>query len=206
MADRRNAARESAGFTLLELIVVLVVLGFLLTASSRACGLGFSAWNKQSAEVGTRDQLDATDRALRLMIDQFDPGTDGGDQKFIGKADNFFFRTQLPSAVALATRRIDATLLVDTRHRLVLRWVLAPHEERLGPRPALTETELLSGVDQMVLSYWHPADDNGGPAWVSEWASMAPPRLVKIHLAFPKGDRRRWPDIIAGPALDPQGG
>jgi general secretion pathway protein J len=196
------AEARSPGFTLLELLVALAVLGFLLVGLNQGTRLGVSAWDAQSRLVAARDQLDAADRALRLLLAHVDPGTGRTPLRLAGKPDSFEFATELPSAVALATRRADVTLLVDGRHRLILRWTPHLHERRLGEAPAEDEAEILSGVKEIRFSYWHQADQSGAAGWRNQWSEPVLPDLVKIHLVFAAGDRRRWPEIVVAPMLD----
>lgn len=199
--------RPTAGFTLLELLVGLVVLGFLIAGLGQGLRLGLSAWDVQSRIVEARDQLDSTDRALRQLLTHIEPGVGARSIRFSAKPDRLDFRSELPSTVTLATRRIDASLLVDTRHRLVLRWTPRLHERALGDLDKEQETELLEGVAQIEFSYRHPADANGrGGEWRQEWLEPMLPGLIKVHLVFPKNDGRHWPDIVIAPALDLPGG
>lgn len=187
----------SAGFTLLEILVVLAVLGLLLAGLAQGVRYGLLAWGTQARIVGERDQLDATDRMLRQLVGNIDTGNALKPTWLSGQPNRFDFTTTLPRVAALATRRADVTLLVDTGHRLVLRWTPHFHETPLTAPPPMTETELLSGVDHVDFSYWRDAGRTGVPAgWQHVWTDTAPPGIVKIHLGFAKGDSRTWPDIV----------
>jgi len=189
----------------MEVLVALLIFGLLMVGLTQGLKLGRRSWDKQSQFVSIRDQLDSTDRALRYLVSQIDPSGEGDNEPFVGGTDHVEFRTYLPRAVALPTRRINARLFLDDKHRLMLRWRMALHEQRVAPVPS-TDTELLSGVEKLELSYWHSSADNGPAGWSKEWAADGVPSLVKIHLVFPKGDPRQWPDIIAAPSIDQAAG
>jgi general secretion pathway protein J len=91
-------------------------------------------------------------------------------------------------------------LEVDAAHRLVLRWVPAPHVIWFRP-PPLQETVLLDRVERIEFAYWKEAAGGGG-AWQRSWNDSAAPSLVRLRIVFPRGDPRRWPDIVAAPRLD----
>jgi general secretion pathway protein J len=190
--------KRSAGFTLLEILVALVVFGLLLAGLTQGIQYGLQAWQSQVRMTGSRDDLDAVDRALRHMIEVIDPGDGMGPAPFAASRDELEFISVLPDeAGAQPVRPVSAELLVDSAHRLVLRWRPYINARLLKPSPASTATELLQGVSRLELSYWRP---DGG--WVSAWAGPDLPALIRIHIVFPQGDPRYWPDIIAAPLID----
>lgn len=196
---RLERAETAAGFTLLEVLTALVVLGFLMLGLSQGLRLGAQVYGRQSQMLATESELDATDRALRRLIEQMDPGGRGMPE-IEGSTRTLRFSSELPSVAALPTRQVQALLWVDTSHRLVLRWSPTRHVQLLAPAPAPVDTILLDGVDHIELAYQLPA--SRGDGWVTTWKSITPPRLVRIHIAFLKGNVRRWPDILAAPMRD----
>jgi general secretion pathway protein J len=190
----------TAGFTLLEILVALVVLGFLLVGLSEGVRFGLRAWDSESKLVDRGADMDAMERVLRGVIAVADPGDFNEQPPFHGTAHTAAFVGRLPiSAAGLPTRDADIALGVDTRHRLVLRWNPHPHAERLTRAEPPQETVLLEGVDNIAFSYLRAPDQGGG--WVETWELQTLPLLVRMTLTFPEGDRRHWPTIEAAPML-----
>jgi general secretion pathway protein J len=190
-------ASSPNGFTLLELIVALTVLGFLIVALSQGIHFGLLAWSTQTRLTGSNDDLATLDNTLRHVIEGMDPGDDLDPAPFVGSRNRLECITALPTAAGvMPSRRMQAVLLVDPAHRLVLRWRPYLNAKRIGPPPLATDTELVSGVAGIDLAYWRP----GG--WTNAWHTPDLPTLVRIHVQFPDGDPRRWPDIVAAPLLD----
>lgn len=191
--------RRDGGFTLLEVLVALTVLGFILAGLSAGTQYGLLAAGSQARTVAASGDLDAVDRALTRLIQVMDPGRNGGPAPLRGSSGGMTFTSALPAAAALPTRSAQVGLLVEGG-RLVLRAVPRQPGQRTPPPPVVIE--LLRGVDGMEASYWR-----GGPqpGWAASWTGPGLPALVRVRLVFPPGDRRRWPDIVAAPMRAPAG-
>jgi general secretion pathway protein J len=192
----------TAGFTLLEVIVALAVLGLLsagLVLESRFVLLG---WDRQSWLVARNEDLDAVDRTLRRLVSQVRPGTEWEKLTFAGSARAVAFTSVLPlPAAQFPTQRADVELVVDGDHRLLLVWTPHLHALRVGPPPPVARTEILQAVERLELAYW-PAPGGGG--WTQHWQAPAPPRLVRIRIVFAEASHLSWPDILVAPMLETQ--
>ncbi len=186
----------SRGFTLLEMIVVVAVMGFLMIGLTEGSRFGLRAWKHQADLIADHDQFDAVDRTLRQLLTQVQMrgGTEPGALAFTGT---------LPAAVALGTRRADMDLLVDPDHQLILTWVPHRHETPLGDPEKPVTTVLLRDVGKMDVGYWHGGDPNAtgdASGWNDQLDANETPKLIKITIQFPPGDRRSWPSIVVAPA------
>lgn len=187
------------GFTLLELLVALVVLGFILAGLTQGVRFGLRATDRQARALADRSELDAVDRAFRRLVEQMDPGTNRDGAGVRGSASRLTFVSELPAASGLATRLADIALGVDGARRLVLRMTPRPAGKPFGPQPMPLETELLRDVDHIELAYWPRGP---APQWRTAWSASDLPLLVRLRVVFPPGDRRHWPDIVAGTRLE----
>lgn len=202
---RRGALRDAeGGFTLLELLVTLVLLGLLMATLSQTIQFGRAARQLQGRIDGGTADLETTARVLRRLIAQACPGDPSiSESGFNGTPHAASFVTILPDGRgATSTHEADVSLGIAPGHHLVLRW--RPHYRRwiLTPPPLSTEV-LLDGVERLDLGFWRPEPGSGSGAWVSDWSAPDPPELVRLRLVFPDGDARRWPDIIAAPLRAP---
>ena len=181
-----------AGFTLLELLVALVVFGFLVAGLAQGTRFGLQAWATQTRGIDAHAGLDAADRTLRQFLAAMAPGSPQDPPNIVGTAHSLRFTTVLPAVTA--SREADVVLVVDPRAGLVLRWTPHRHAVPLGPPPAPQQVELLPGVQRLDLAYWR-ADGQGG--WLDGWAGRDPPALVRIRLVFANG--RHWPAVVVAP-------
>jgi general secretion pathway protein J len=189
----------------LEILVALVVLGFLMIGLTQGVQYGLAAWGAQQRMIASYGDMDAVDRALRELVEHMYPGNYADAPQIIGTAHRMSFTTDLPFAgSAVAGRRADVELLVDAGHRLLLRWTPHVHAVRLGPPPVPDQTELMRNVDRLELSYLpRPTSRRGSaasaPVWTSTWDQQVLPALVRIRLVASGERAKRWPDIIAAP-------
>ncbi len=184
---------EPAGFTLLEVIVALVVFGFLMAGLSQGVRFGLAAWGTQARIIEERGDLDAVDRTLRQIVQRMDPGTPADPPVISGTEARFAFTSVMP--MAAGGDSADMLLGTDAQHRLMLGWTPHLHVRRTAPPPPPRSEELLSGVERMDLAYW--LLDAGGGRWVPTWTARELPALVRIRIVF--ADHRHWPDIVARP-------
>jgi len=186
-------AHRDAGFTLLEVLAALVVLGFLMAGLSGGVRLGLRAWDQQERAVAGHGDLDAADRALRRLIAGIDPGSPTRTSFVTGSAGRLAMVTALPDAAP--ARMAEVALGLDGE-RLVMRWTPQEPGVRLGPPPPVEQAELLRGVSQVRFAYWpRPGGQAGAAGWRDAWDRQDPPALIRVRLAF--ADGRRWPDIVA---------
>lgn len=195
MMRRGAGAPAQAGFTLLEVLVSITVLGILLASLGAAVGFSARAWRAHGAALDRVGDLDAVDRILRELITDMEPGDEvSGAMPITGQAHVLSFRTRLPDGVgAVPGRDVDVGLGVDAGHRLVLRsW---PLYRSLAGAPPVTETLLLPGVRKLDLEYW----DAERGEWRTEWTAGELPGLVRVRITMLNNAPGNWPDIVAAP-------
>ncbi len=187
--------RARPGFTLLEILVVLVVLGLLMVALGGGVDFGLRSWQGQSRVIDRSADLQSCDAAIRRLVAQADPGLDVPRADLAGDAHRLSLTTRLPDGAG-GQRAVNVALGVDATHRLVLTWSPAPSARRLTPAPRAQQDILLNDVARLDVSYEGP----GG--WGQEWSGTTLPTLVRLRLEFADGSRRSWPDIVAAPTRE----
>jgi general secretion pathway protein J len=209
MISNRCSLGQQSGITLLELLVALLVLGLLMVGLTQGIRAGLAMWGGQTQRLSETAELDAVARALRMLLSNIqappaspppsNAGTSTTMPNFELSSDKLTFVGDMPTGFG-TTRRANITLELDQK-RLVVRWTPRRHESTTVPEPKPTETELSRGVERLEFAYWGSASPDQSAAWQDQSGGPQLPELIRVRLTFPKGDRRRWPDLIVAPPL-----
>ena len=196
MSDSR-----SAGFTLMETLVSLIVLGFIIGGLAQGMRFGVSIWDRQVRMVDRDSALDSTDRILRMLLSRMAAGVDPHVPVVDGDASQLSFTAELPvNAPSSPTRLADLMLSESHDGALVLQWTPHLHARRLTS-PVVRQTVLMAGVRQVRFAYFQPQTAHEAAGWTTSWRSASPPDLVRVHIDF-RDPSRRWPDVIVAPMCE----
>ena len=213
-AARRREAARAAGFTLVELLIALALLGLLSLAIFGELRFGTHAWSAVARVDQEAETIGAVQALLRLKLQTAYPmltrATDlseaGGERHvdFDGARDALGFVSFLPDragppVTARLTLRAEPTPDGDAL-RLVAAWrpALGPGNDGAAPVGSV----LLERIAALRFSYYGVPEGRTAPEWTDSWTQRRDlPQLVSVTVAFPDGDRRRWPELIVAPRI-----
>ncbi|MFC7544367.1 prepilin-type N-terminal cleavage/methylation domain-containing protein [Siccirubricoccus deserti] len=73
----RRVTLRGKGFTLVEVLAALVVLGLVVGGLAQGMRFGLQAWDRAASLIEAGDTLDAVDRTLRHLVARMHPGAVG---------------------------------------------------------------------------------------------------------------------------------
>ena len=191
-----TAPREE-GFTLVEMLVSLALLGLATLLVVQGFTASRGAWRRLEARDRSAETVASAQTRLRDRLEQMSVQARFETTRpyidFDGENDRLEF---------LAEPLLGEAVGPITRQRLSLTpdgtLVLAPGTNDGRPAPS---DVLLGDVAGLEIDYFGADAPGGSATWRDAWTrEPGPPELVRVRVAFPRGDRRTWPELIVRPA------
>ena len=197
---------QPRGFTLLELIVAMTILGLISLSMLGGLRFGATAWQRSDAQGGAVEQIELAESVLRNALRAAYPYFTTEDPTnlhvwFQGSATRLDFLAPSPQALGGAGLA-RFSIAAEPGGRGIRLTVSARPELATADFKAQPPSVLVSGLDTASFSYFG-ADAVGSPAtWHESWAGQRSlPAAIRISGAFPAGDARHWPDLVIVPQI-----
>jgi general secretion pathway protein J len=204
---RRLRLRNQAGFTLIEALVAVTLLGLLSIALTRGLWFGVDAWARGSAHSDQLSRILAVQGLLRDVVGQAYPYFLSADPThtyvdFEGTSESLVLLAPAPVAFGSAGRSRFRLSVVkrDGRSDLIM---TSQAELAAADAPSTVEKKtLLTGAATVAFSYVGNLRSDTGAGWHDRWIGQtALPQLLRIRVRFPEGDSRLWPDLVIAPRI-----
>lgn len=199
----KSVATFCSGFTLIETLVALSLLGLIAILLSGSFQFGARAWEATSQEVVRIGEVEGAQGFLRRQLSQALPLTlqaaaTQPEPIFAGSAQDLRF------SAPLSFHRSDAGLYVfllgprtsGSTEDLVLQWQVYRPDRRSQDMQLAKPLVVVADIADLQLSYYGRNDEDADPMWRSEWKEKGVPILIRVDIAFPHGDRRSWPSFV----------
>lgn len=207
MRARSHPPRSEAGFSLVEMLASLAILGLVALVLSAGIGGVAAAMRRQAVARDAQDQVQAAQVYLRRRLERVAPLVDtqgggstvdmaGGSVRldFVGPAPD----RNGPDALQRyrLVRREGGELTLFTMSTLA-----AGTDPRDPGLSGWTPAALLNGTAGLAIQYFGPVRGGGTvAAWQDSWLGrQEAPALIRIRVAFAPGDARIWPDLLVRP-------
>lgn len=189
---------HQAGFTLLELIVAITLMGLVLVVLYSGLRLGLNSWDggEQRAEATNRVRL--AQEFLRRQLMQSITAYHVNERQergvvFAGRPDGIEFVA--PMLAQLGQGGVYRVRIDAADGRLWIRWrPYLPTDPEAGEE---RETALLEGVSDVEWAYFGPEQEQPPeslPRWRTDWTNTQQrPQLVRLNLRL---SGEPWPDLV----------
>lgn len=198
---------DQRGFTLLELLIGLSLLGLMLVLLFGGLRLGFRSWDAGEERFESSSQLGVAQGFLRRQLSQIYPlrwkAAPERPIAFVGESRAVRFAGQLSSQFGLAGVHLIVLEQGDGEEgpELIMRWRRPSRD--MQDFSALQEEDkavLVKHVKDVAFAYYGAENDQTEPAWRDEWTfDQRLPSLIRLRLTL-DGDQP-WPDIIVAPMV-----
>lgn len=199
------------GFTLLELLIALTLLGLILVLLFGGLRLGVRSWDASQQQVDTLNSVRSLESFLRREMSVAQPyqWKAGPSQKvaFLGERDKLSFVAPLPSrvgggglyAISIALEQQGKAKRIVWRY-LPVNAGMQDFSSLAQSTPMVLASSELSRVEDIWLSYFGQENETVAPRWMDRWENNRDlPQLIRIQVGHPDGGE--WPDFVVAPML-----
>jgi general secretion pathway protein J len=192
------------GFTLVELLVSLTLLGMLSLVLLGGLHFGRSVWQASETKTAAVDRIRAFQAAFASELQRAYPEIDetnaseGSKVKFDGEKDHLTFLTPSPTNSGILVKtKLQQQLSGVGLHLVELRQA----ELARAGGESLVDAHL-PVITSVRLSYFGSVKDNEAPDWHESWSSQGKlPDLVRMQVIF-ADHRFSWPDLVVKPRIE----
>ncbi len=197
---------RAAGFTLPELLVSLVILGFVAMMLLQGVQSSQRVWEHIDTRRARYESVAMAQLGLRERLEKMVPATryDGSAPyvDFSGTTDEMNFIAPARDADSPnAMQRIKLQRAANGDVRLATSNILSFAVDAFSTGDTTRQTiTLISNVQQIELSYLGATPNDKKIRWQTRWLQQSKaPSAVRLRINFEPGDRRIWPDLIIRP-------
>jgi general secretion pathway protein J len=188
------------GYTLVEMLVSLIIVGLLAVMMLQGLYSGRKAWERADVASVAGESVSGAQMLLRARLERTYPATRYDKiptyADFTGAADSVNFLSP-PRDIQAPQAMMRYVLGLATNGDLTLAYM---SDVAANPQGQPLGLVLLHGVQQLDIAYYGVLPPDKAPAWHDTWQGRAVlPLLMRVRVQFPPDDPRIWPDLFVKP-------
>lgn len=197
--------RVQYGFTLLELIIAMTLLGFIAVMMASALQLGRRALDAGEQQAETTNRVRLVQSFLRRQLAQARPvqwQQAAGNQALVfeGKPHKLRFVAPPPARHVWGGLQLISLEAEhgDAGEQLILTYEMLIQQGEEAPRAEQRErVVLLDHMEALEFSYLGRRTPDEPLLWHNEWQSgYGLPRLVRLSAKMRDGRETAWPELV----------
>jgi len=200
--------KAQSGFTLIEVLIAMTLLGLIMVMLYQAMNLGSRSWNYAEATATEVAEMRDSYGFIRKQINRIQPLRQApgspqskADKAFLGEHEALRFIANLPNNIGIAGPVIHVLEVergdngVQMRLKLTMdhpdaEWELTAEDDSIG-------YVLFSGAEEVTFEYFGAKGLSQNPDWHDRWTEdNSLPELIKLSVTFPD-DHAPWPALTA---------
>lgn len=206
---------RAAGFTLIEMVVAMTILGTMLMLLYSGLSFALRSWD--ASDVNGRRTMDRRigENFLRREIAELFPmrWKDPVTLKvaFEGDAKHMRFVSARPAGLAMGgLSLVSVDVADDAKNRrarnLVMRRAMPDDEAKdFGPLEKAEPSVLIEDVDSVEFAYFGSENDFAEPKWMDDWKyTTRVPQMIRLRVKT--SDGTLLPDIVVRTMLGEEAG
>jgi general secretion pathway protein J len=207
--------RRQPGFTLIEMVVALALLGAMMLMLYSGLTFGLRGWDAADANGRRTADRQVAANFLRRELEELFPMRFKDPMTlrfaFEGKADTLRFASARPAGISALGLSLVGIAVEDAadgsrRRDLVMRRAMPDDEAKdFGPLDKAERSVLFEGVERVSFQYYGSENDFTDPAWVDSWEFPGRvPQVIRLRILA--ADGTLLPDMVVRLMLGEEAG